>query len=163
MALEWPRSCAYWRRSQVKRALKRWRCVHTKLDGCMYGLVSVQATTRGTPLKKPWTIASTCDSFSGLGLLCDGSHRHVRTQGADTTVTEGYTDALADAVHSVWCRACRDRGRQHYEEEATLCSAPRCCSSASSPNSTCSRQARTEGDCKISRSHCTQAVPAGLG
>ena len=118
MAIEWPRSCAYWRRSQVKRALKRWRCMHTKLDGCVYGLVSTQATTRGTPLRKPWTIAHSCDAFSGLGLTCDGTHRHVRTQGADTSITEGYTDSLADAIHSAWYCACRDRVGQHSGGEA---------------------------------------------
>ena len=111
VALEWPRSCAYWRRAQVKRSLKKWGCMHTKLDGCMFGLVSVQSATRGTPLRKPWTIASTCDEFKSIGITCDGSHRHVRTQGADTSVTEGYTDSLADAIHSVWFRACRDRGQ----------------------------------------------------
>ena len=73
----------------------------------MYGLVSHQHATAGTPLRKPWTIASTRDEFKGLHFPCDGSHEHVRTQGSDTQAAEEYTDSLADAIHSCWMRACK--------------------------------------------------------
>ena len=72
----------------------------------MYGLVSIQTKTKGRPLRKPWTIASTSNEFSGLRRTCDGTHDHVKTAGADTKQTEGYTDALADEIHCCWTRQC---------------------------------------------------------
>ena len=105
IAIEWPRSCTYWRDRSVKSRLKRWGCKQHHLDGCMYGLVSQQPATRGTPLRKPWTIASTASRFEDIGRRCDGQHAHVRTQGRDTKLTESYTDALADGIHACWRNA----------------------------------------------------------
>ena len=102
VAWEWPRSCMYWRCRQVKTALNRWSCKSYALDGCMYGLVSQAARTKGTPLRKPWTIASTCPTFHRLQRACDGSHTHVPTQGVDTRLTEGYTPELAEKIHDCW-------------------------------------------------------------
>ena len=87
-------------------------------DGCMYGLASVQTSTKGRPLKKPWTIASTSIEFSGLRRRCDGSHDHVITAGADTKHTEGYTDALADVIHDCWTRQCNAQ-RTHGDSTNT--------------------------------------------
>ena len=106
IAIEWPRACMYWRRRQVKAALRSWSCEQHKLDGCMYGLVSQAARRAGQPLKKPWTIASTCPTFHRLCRACDGRHTHVPTQGVDTRLTEGYTPELAEQVHECWRSHC---------------------------------------------------------
>ena len=68
----------------------------------MYGLVSQATATRGKRLRKPWTIASNADGFHKVRRPRDKGHEHAKTQGSDTKITEGYTDALADAIHSCW-------------------------------------------------------------
>ena len=76
-----------------------------KLDGCMYGLRSVAPSTQGKLLKKPWTIASNCPSFSRLCRLCDHDRTvdpHVPTQGRDTKRGEDYTPEMALAIHAAW-------------------------------------------------------------
>ena len=70
-------------------------------DGCMFGLRSQAAATRGTLLRKPWSIASTAD-LTGICRLCDRSHAHAKTQGSDTKLTEGYTEDLVDQIHACW-------------------------------------------------------------
>ena len=106
IAIEWPRACAYWRRRQVRTALKRWGCQPYKFDGCMFGLVSQQARCAGVPLKKPWTIASNCATFHRLCRKCDGTHQHVPTQGSDTRLTEGYTHDMVATIHQCWREQC---------------------------------------------------------
>jgi len=102
VAIEWPRSCLYWRDRKAKADLCRWGCEQNKFDGCMYGLVSQAAATSGKLLRKPWTIASNADGFRHLQRPCDHTHEHVKTQGSDTKLTEGYTEALADEIHHCW-------------------------------------------------------------
>ena len=105
IAIEWPRSCMYWRHRYVKSTLKRWDCTAHRFDGCMYGLVGRTQATEGIPLRKPWTVASNCPDFRHICRLCDHAHGHARIQGGDTKSTEGYTDELADAVHDCWRQA----------------------------------------------------------
>ena len=102
VAIEWPKSCMYWRHRKVQSSLRRWGCISHHLDGCMYGLVSDAAGTRGLPLRKSWTISSNADGFKHIALQCDRTHEHVRIQGSDTKRTESYTPALADRVHYCW-------------------------------------------------------------
>ena len=92
----------YWRDRNIKAALRKWGYEQHHLDGCMYGLVSQAAATKGQRLRKPWTIAPNADGFRHVRKPCDKSHEHVKTQGVDTKRTEGYTDALADAIHHSW-------------------------------------------------------------
>ena len=105
MALEWPKSCAYWRHRKVQSSLRRWGCIPYHLDGCMYGLTSQVPGTRGIPLRKPWTISSNAEEFRHVARACDGSHSHTRIQGKDTRMTEGYTPGLADRIHYCWSLA----------------------------------------------------------
>jgi len=102
VAIEWPKACMYWRDKDVKAALRRWGCMQHHLDGCMYGLTSQAASTSGKLLRKPWTIASNADGFMKIRRPCDHKHEHAKTQGVDTKLTEGYTPALADAIHHCW-------------------------------------------------------------
>ena len=53
VALEWPRSCAYWQRGDVKRALHRWGCTKHHFDGCTYGLIAQKWRDAGTAIQKP--------------------------------------------------------------------------------------------------------------
>ena len=103
MAIEWPKSCLYWREKRVLKAMREWGLSSYDLDGCMYGLTSQSPSTQGRPLRKPSSIASNCDTFKHIVKRC--THRpdeHARTQGADTKRTESYTDALADGIHNCW-------------------------------------------------------------
>ena len=118
VAIEWPRSCTYWRRPEVKACLIKWGCSPVHFDGCMYGLVSQQARTQGQPLRKPWTIASTTDAFQRLRRKCNGAHSHARIEGSDTRITESYTDDLADAVHDCWAHHCNDHAHGHRSTQA---------------------------------------------
>ena len=72
----------------------------------MYGLTSQATRTAGIPLKKPWTIATTRDSFHRLCRTCNGQHEHVPTQGPDTKLTENYTPELAAQIHACWREQC---------------------------------------------------------
>ena len=105
VAIEWPKSCAYWRHRKVQSSLRRWGCIPYHLDGCMYGLTSQAAGTRGIPLRKSWTIASNAAEFEHVSRTCDGNHSNARIQGSDTRMTEGYTPGLADRIHYCWSLA----------------------------------------------------------
>ena len=103
IALEWPRDCSYWRDRRVQAALKRWGCTPYRMDGCMFGLRSTAAATRGMLLRKPWIISSNCDQFWRIAYTCVHSRDvHTRIQGSDTKRTENYTEELADGIHFIW-------------------------------------------------------------
>ena len=93
IAIEWPRRCAYWHKPEVQRQKNHF-------DGCAYGLVSSVGKTAGKPIRKPWTIAATSESF---GLLCRACphelSEHAKREGGSTHLTEGCTDPLVCAIH----------------------------------------------------------------
>ena len=77
----------------------------------MYGLTSIARSTKGLPIKKPWTIAIDCPTMAKyLQKKCYTFRHKDRTTGAmiphascsgvNTKVTEGYTDEFATAVHN---------------------------------------------------------------
>ena len=73
------------------------------LDGCAYGLTSQVQRPFGTPIRKPWTIASDLPAFATLRRTCPHAPaQHTKCAGADTSLTAGYTDELATAIHAVW-------------------------------------------------------------
>ena len=66
----------------------------------MVGLVD----EHGTPIKKPWTVATTSPSlaFRLDPLSCPGPEEHPHHRqcaGKITKMTEGYTDELTDIIH----------------------------------------------------------------
>ena len=65
----------------------------------------------GKPIRKPWTIAT---SMRELNLLCRRcEHKpseHAPCAGADTKVTEGYTDDLVINLHAAVKQWCDSRG-----------------------------------------------------
>ena len=62
--------------------------------------------TDGTPIKKPWTVATSMHEI-GMELSkyqCDGSHDHVQGRGKSLKATESYTFEFTDCVHNSFCR-----------------------------------------------------------
>ena len=107
IAMEWPKGCSYWRERKVKTFLAGMGMQQYHFDGCMYGLCSSAPKTLGVPLRKPWTVASDCNSFLRLCRTCDHPPSgHVKTQGIDTSRTENYTDPLVHGIHDCWRLAC---------------------------------------------------------
>ena len=103
IAFEWPRRCSYWNKRQVRKFMLEFGIKPYHLDGCAFGLVSQAPRSIGKPIRKPWTIASDVPAFSALCRCCTHlPEQHVRCQGSDTRLTEGYTDDLARAIHLAW-------------------------------------------------------------
>jgi len=107
VAIEWPRRCAYWRKRSVREFLTKHNLSSYHFDGCAYGLVSSQRRTCGRPIRKPWTIAATSAAFRLLCRTCPHSpSEHAKCEGADTRLTESYTDPLVHAIHQAWRIQC---------------------------------------------------------
>ena len=107
VAIEWPRACAYWSRPAVRCFLRLYNLVDFDFDGCMFGLCSAA----GSPIKKPWRIASNLQQFTHLRKKCTHQpSEHARCAGVDTQASEGYTDALAKSIHACFalyaCSSC---------------------------------------------------------
>ena len=54
IAIEWPSNNDYWRRDDVLEFVEKFGLYKSQCHGCSYGL----RDERGTPIKKPWTIAT---------------------------------------------------------------------------------------------------------
>ena len=67
-AYEWPTMCEYWNRPEVASHMDEMKYGYVYFHGCMFGLKSVARSTRGRPIKKPWTVATDCH---GLQLSLD--------------------------------------------------------------------------------------------
>ena len=116
VCIEWPTSCDYWSRREVVRALRKYQFVSSYLHGCRYGLESENRSTRGSPILKPWRIASTASAMlTDLDRKCSASgdeccitaHKpHVPCQGRDAQVSESYTDEFVGVVHDNFRRIC---------------------------------------------------------
>ena len=107
VAIEWPRNCTYWKLFRVRQFIRRHDLHEYKLDGCMYNLRSKVKQKYGKLLTKPWSIYSNCDEFWRMANTCNHVDRactHVKTEGPDTKMTEGYTVEMADAIHMCWSR-----------------------------------------------------------
>ena len=115
--IEWPKGCDYWRRREVVRLLKRYKFQSTTFNGCMYGLVSQVKATRGRPIAKPWRFDCTHPGMlAGFDRVCrpgpDGLCQHSKLEhvpcaGADTRLTEGYTDEMVKIIHNNFSKHCR--------------------------------------------------------
>ena len=65
VSIEWPTACAWWRHPKVMAFLDKHNFEGVKIHGCALGLVR---STKGTPIKKPWSISSTSVSYTHLTL-----------------------------------------------------------------------------------------------
>ena len=99
--IEWPRGCAYWKDSQVAKFLAEHKFAFAEFDGCMYGLTAASGGAAGMPIRKPWKVACSPGSSLPRRLCkkCDGSHNHVRCEGQNTLLTQGYTPEIVKVVH----------------------------------------------------------------
>ena len=102
VCIEWPTPCKYWRDPQVLAFTRKHNFVKTQLHGCAYGLQN----RKGNPMKKPWSICTNSHSVATrLTWKCDGTHKHEEARGIDCKLSEGYTDMLAQEVHSALAHA----------------------------------------------------------
>ena len=100
IAIEWPRRCAYWHKPEVQRFMRRYGLQPYHFDGCAYGLVSSVGKAAGKPIRKPWTLAATSESFGQLCRACPHERgEHAKCEGGDARLTEGHTDPLMCAIH----------------------------------------------------------------
>ena len=110
-AFEWPTFCAYWQREEVWSHFEEMAYDSVDFHGCMFGPKSIAKSTKGWPIKKPWSVATDCAPLlRTLDRKCAGGywHRDPRTgqrtlhascSGVNTKMTEGYTDEIAKAIH----------------------------------------------------------------
>ena len=106
VAIEWPRSCAYWREKKVIELIRRLALEDVFVDGCAVGLVAKHGVNAGLPILKPWRIATSCpelrDDFRAC--RCPGHDTHAPCVGKDTELTGFYTDQFVDMVHKAYRR-----------------------------------------------------------
>ena len=103
VAIEWPQNCRYWKFPRVVRFMKEHSLLSYNFHGCMLGTVDLD----GTPIKKPWTVATSLHEI-GMELSkyqCDDSHIHVQGRGKSLKETEAYTFEFTDCVHTAYHRA----------------------------------------------------------
>ena len=107
VAIEWPRSCAYWLEPEVQQFLWDSGLKSAFLDGCMFGLVSQFGASKGTPIRKPWRIDTNSPVvLQHLARPCDGSHAHAQCGGSNTKASESYTDELVACIHDAFAVQC---------------------------------------------------------
>ncbi len=82
---EWPTGCRLWRSKRVLKMVKNLGMTKANINGCSLGLVS----SRGNPMFKPWTLASSFEMFGRAfcGLVCDKTHTHDHARGSETAKT----------------------------------------------------------------------------
>ena len=110
-AFEWPTCCRYWHRGDVQEHMARMKYCYVDFHGCMFGLKSIIKKTKDWPIRKPWSVATDCmPLLRTLNRKCRGGYWHIdpvtgnkrphaECSGANTKMTEGYTDEMAKAVH----------------------------------------------------------------
>ena len=110
IVIEWPRACRYWHHDRVKRAIQKFGLQIYDFDGCMYGIKSILPGTLGTPIRKPWRIATNCPIIGeAFSVKCDGTHSHTPCEGGDTKQTENYSRRFADRFHRAFNESCGKR------------------------------------------------------
>ena len=74
IAMDWPSSCAYWHDGRVQRFLKSMNMRRTTLDGCAYGMHTLDympTLQPQGPMMKPWKIASnSLQVMAALSMKC---------------------------------------------------------------------------------------------
>ena len=106
IAIEWPRSCAYWKQDCVKQLLRKCGLQAVKVDGCAFGMVDPE----GTPVLKPWTIATNDAALAqNLACRCLGHEHHARIAGRITAGIANYPENMAKTIHHAWRDSIRQR------------------------------------------------------
>ena len=101
VSFEWPTGCELWREPAVVSMKDELSMNIVNIHGCAMGLTD----QHGNPVKKPWSIATTSPSMVHRlePRVCPGPQHHpahTPCAGKITKMTEGYTDVMAELVHS---------------------------------------------------------------
>ena len=101
VSFEWPTGCELWKEPAVESMKAEFSMNVVNVHGCAMGLTDRD----GSPVKKPWSIATTSPSMVHRleSKVCPGPDHHpVHTPcaGQITKMTEGYTDVMAEIVHA---------------------------------------------------------------
>ena len=119
-AIEWPRSCVYWSWHRVHKWLEKHQLIKANFDGCRYGLKD----SHGIPVKKPWTVATTCETIRREfdGKKCRNNHEHAKR----LKESESYSKAIVRAVHKAFKNHCqRLQGEQDHSRVVPAATATR--------------------------------------
>ena len=96
IAIEWPRSCAYWKLDCVKLLLRQCGLQAVKVDGCAFAMVD----PGGAPVLKPWTIATNDAVLAqSLACRCPGRGHHARIAGKIAAGTASDPENMAKTIH----------------------------------------------------------------
>ena len=109
VAIEWPRACAYWRLTKVKKLMSELGMRPARFDGCALGLKSPE----GVPMRKPWAVAAN-DEFLADALedrRCPGCENHARVAGNPTKGTQSYPLEMVRLIRSRWQEPCLNQER----------------------------------------------------
>ena len=92
-AIEWPKNCVYWSWDRIRKWLESHELSKVTFDGCRLGLKD----SHGTPVKKPWRIATSCKVIvkAFKNKTCRGGHSHAKC----LQESEDYTPKFALLVH----------------------------------------------------------------
>ena len=116
-AIEWPKNCVYWSWDRIRKWLKSHELPEVTFDGCRLGLKE----SHGTPVRKPWRIATSCKAIvkAFKNKTCRGGHSHATC----LKDSEDYTPKFASLVHQAFALQAAER-RQNRCAVAALPAQP---------------------------------------
>ena len=102
-AIEWPKNCVYWSWDRIRKWLESHELFEVAFDGCRLGLKD----SRGTPVKKPWRIATSCKGIMKAfkNKACRGGQSHAKC-------LKDYTPKFALLVHQAFALQAAERRHQ---------------------------------------------------
>ena len=102
-AIEWPKNCVYWSWDRIRKWLESHELSEVTFDGCRLGLKD----SHGTPVKKPWRIATSCKAIvkAFKNKTCRGGHSHAKCPKE----SEDYTPKFASLVHQAFALQAAER------------------------------------------------------
>ena len=103
LTFELPRTCLYWKWSEVQSLVHQYQLCKFRIDGCAVGVKD----TKGLPLLKSWTLASNVGCMNEIEEhICDGTHTHGSARGSSLKHAENYTKKFVLTVHRAWRHEC---------------------------------------------------------
>ena len=107
LTVEWSHDSDLHRLKSVAKFMALYGMERRKVAGCVFGLKSIAAQTRGLPLCKAWGIWTSSKSLSlalsGPEVRCQGGHPSTAVSGKDTAHSGTYTDHFARYVIKSLC------------------------------------------------------------
>ena len=107
LTVEWAHDSDLHRLKSVAKFMQLYNMTRRKVAGCVFGLESIAARTRGLPLCKAWGIWTSSKSLSlalsGPEVRCQGGHPSTPVSGIDTAHSGNYLDRMAKYVIKSLC------------------------------------------------------------